>query len=82
MNKSSVKLGPRRAQRSTPAGLGPYKATEVSVCRSCSHAIGRTDEPWENGWRCLEGCDWRGVEGRKRCTMMIGCVPTPGAFLV
>lgn len=67
MNESIV-LGPvRRTRRPEP------HVAELSVCRACTHAISRSDDPWDNGWRCLDGCT--------RCLMMIGCVPTPGGVV-
>ncbi|PRY35373.1 hypothetical protein CLV43_114291 [Umezawaea tangerina] len=41
------------------------QVAEVSVCRQCTHEIRRAAAPWDNEFRCAEGC---------RC-LMVGCVP-------
>lgn len=70
MNESS-----RRLETARTALLGPVRRTprldphvaETGECQVCHHEISRSDDPWDNGWRCLGGCTW--------CDTMIGCVP-------
>lgn len=65
-------LGPVRRTR-RPAAQDPHVA-ELGVCRVCGDLISRSDDPWDNGWRCMDGCG--------HCRTMIGCVPTSGSELI
>ncbi len=40
-------------------------AVERAVCNACRHTATRPRDPWDNQYRCGEGC---------RCTMQ-GCCP-------
>jgi hypothetical protein len=40
-------------------------AVELSVCNACHHTATRSRDPWDNQYRCAEGC---------RCTMQGCCV--------
>lgn len=43
------------------------RQTFFSFCVVCEHQISKTDAPWDNEWRCLQGC--------RPCRVMIGCIP-------